>query len=55
MKKLLGEKDAEAVLQRLDRLIRDEAQTTAAEILKVMNSLVLDLSEKTRSTCLAGC
>jgi len=51
MKKLFGEKDAESALQRLDRLIRDEARTTAAEILKVVNDLVPDLSAQTHPTC----
>jgi hypothetical protein len=40
-----GGKDAEAVLQRLDRLTQDEARTTAAEILKVVHGLVQDMSE----------
>lgn len=44
-----GEKDAEVVLQRLDRLTHDEARTTAAEILKVVHSLVQDMSEEARS------
>jgi len=42
-----GEKDAEAVLQRLDRLTQDEARTTAAEILKIVHGLVQDISEQT--------
>jgi len=40
-----GGKDAEAVLQRLDRLTQDEARTTAAEILNVVHGLVQDMSE----------
>ena len=48
-----GEKDAEAVLQRLDRLTQDEARTTAAETLKVVYSLVQDMSEETYFTCLS--
>ena len=52
MKKLLGEKDVEATLQRLDRLTLDEARTTAAEILKIVHGLVQDMSEQTDSTCL---
>ena len=47
-----GEKGAEAVLQRLDRLTQDEARTTAAETLKVVYGLVQDLSEQTTSTSL---
>ena len=46
VKKLFGgDKDAEAILQRLDRLTQDEARTTAAEILKVVHCLVQDMSE----------
>ena len=40
VKKLLGEKEIEATLQRIDRLTQDEARTTAAETLKVVHSLV---------------
>lgn len=51
VKKLFGEeKDAEAVLQRLDRLTQDEARTTAAETLKIIYGLVQDMSEQTHST-----
>ena len=39
-KKLLGENDVEAVLQRLDRLTREEAQTTATQTLELMYGLV---------------
>jgi hypothetical protein len=39
VKKLLGEKDVEAVLQRLDRLTQDEARITAAQILEVVYGL----------------
>ena len=52
MKKLLGGNDAESALRRLDRHIRDEARTTAAEILKVVNDLVPNLSAQTHSICL---
>ena len=52
MKKLFGEKDADSALQKLNRLIQDKARTTAAEILKVVNELVPDLSMQTHSTCL---
>jgi hypothetical protein len=51
VKKLFGEKDVEAVLQRLDRLTQDEARTTAAEILKVVYGLVQDMSKQTHRTC----
>jgi len=40
VKKVFGEKDFEAVLQRLDRLTRDEALTTAAHVLEVIHGLV---------------
>ena len=46
-----GAKDAEAVLQRLDRLTQEEARTTAAEILNIVHGLVQDMSEQMRSTC----
>jgi hypothetical protein len=50
VKKLFGEKDVEAVLQRLDRLTQDEARTTAAEILKVVYGLVQDMSGQIHHT-----
>jgi hypothetical protein len=40
VKKLLGEKDVEAVLQRLDRLTQDEARITAAQTLEVVYGLI---------------
>ena len=43
MKKLLGEKDVEAVLQRLDRLTLDEARTTTAQSLEAIYSLVQNM------------
>jgi len=48
-----GDKDIEAVLQRLDRLTLDEARRTAAEILKVVHGLVQDMSKQTPCTCLS--
>jgi hypothetical protein len=39
-KKLLGESEIEAVLQRLDRLTTDEARVTAAQTLQVVHGLV---------------
>ena len=39
-KKLLGEGEVEAVLQRLDRLTKDEAQITTAQTLSVVYGLV---------------
>jgi hypothetical protein len=44
VKKVFGEKDVEAVLQRLDRLTQDEARTTAAQILEVVCGLVQNMS-----------
>jgi hypothetical protein len=43
VKKLLGEKDVEAVLQRLDRLTQDEAQLTAAQTLEVVYGLIQNM------------
>ena len=45
VKNVFGEKDIEAVLQRLDRLTQDEARTTAVETLGVVYGLVQDMSE----------
>ena len=39
-KKLLGEGDVEAVLQKLDRLTQDEARMTVAQTLGVVHGLV---------------
>jgi hypothetical protein len=41
-KKLLGENDVEVVLQRLDRLTREEAQTTVTQTLELVYRLVKD-------------
>ena len=43
MKKLLGEKDVEATLQRLDRLTLDEARMTAAQSLEAIYGLVQNM------------
>jgi hypothetical protein len=43
VKKLLGENEAEAVLQRLDRLTLEEARTTAAQTLDVVYSLIQNM------------
>ena len=59
IKKRFGEKDVEAVLQRLDRLTEDETRTTTAEILRVVHALVQNMNlvmggidgEQTRSAC----
>jgi hypothetical protein len=47
---MFGEKDIESILQRLDRLMNDEARTTAAETLSVVYSLVQEMSKQTYST-----
>ena len=56
VKKVFGEKDIEAVLQRLDRLTQDEARTTAAQTLEVVYGLVQNMrviigGEQTNSVC----
>jgi hypothetical protein len=43
VKKLLGEKDVEATLQKLDRLTLDEARTTAAQSLEAIYGLVQNM------------
>ena len=43
VKKLLGENEVEAVLQRIDRLTLDEARTTAAQTLEVVYGLVQNM------------
>jgi uncharacterized protein YpuA (DUF1002 family) len=40
VRKLIGEKKMEAIVQRLDRLTQDEARQTVAQILKVVHCLV---------------
>ena len=47
VKKLFGEKDVEAVLQRLNRLTQEEAKLTAAQTLEVVYGLVQNLSDVT--------
>ena len=52
-KKLLGESEIEAVLQRLDRLTQDEARIAVAQTLGVVHSLVGNVKtvlEGTRSS-----
>jgi hypothetical protein len=46
VKKLLGEKFVETVLQRLDRLMQDETRMTTAETLKAVYGLVQEMSEQ---------
>jgi hypothetical protein len=45
LKKLLGEKDIEAVLQRLDRLTVDEARITAVQTLEVVYGLIQNMKK----------
>ena len=57
VKKLLGENEVEAVLQRLDRLTADEARTTAAQTLEVVYGLFQNVKvvidgEQTHLACL---
>ena len=40
VRKLVGEKKMEAMVQRLDRLTQDEARQTVAQIFKVVHGLV---------------
>jgi hypothetical protein len=40
VRKLVGEKKMEAMVQRLDRLTQDEARQSVAQILKVVHGLV---------------
>lgn len=43
-KKLLGENEVEAVLQRLDRLTQEEARTTVAQTLEIVYGLVANIA-----------
>lgn len=43
VKKLLGDNEIEAVLQRSDRLTQDEALTTSAQTLEVVYGLVKNM------------
>ena len=57
VKKLLGENEVGAVLQRLDRLTVDEARTAAAQTLEVVYGLVQNMKlvidgEQTHLACL---
>jgi glucose-6-phosphate isomerase len=45
VKRMIGEKNIKAILQRLDRLTQDEARTTASETLKVIYGLVQNMTE----------
>ncbi len=55
-KKLVGENETEAVLQRLDRLTQDEARIGVAETLGVVHSLVGNVKAIMEGTqCLNNC
>ena len=55
-KKLLGESEIEAVLQRLDRLTQDEARMTVAQTLGVVYGLVGNMKVVMEGTeCLHDC
>ena len=55
-KKLLGETEIEAVLQRLDRLTQDEARITVAQTLSVIHGLVGNVKVIMEGAqCLNGC
>ena len=43
VKKLLGDNEVEAVLQRLDRLTVEEARMTAAQTLRVVHGLAQNM------------
>ena len=43
VKKLVGEKKMDAMVQRLDRLTQDEARQTGAQILEVVHGLVKNM------------
>jgi hypothetical protein len=43
VRKLVGEKKMEAMVQRLDRLTQDEARQTVAQILEVVHGLIKNM------------
>jgi hypothetical protein len=43
LKKIMGEKEVESVLQRLDRLTLDEARSTAMQTLEIVHGLVQNM------------
>ena len=58
VKKLFGENDVNAVLQRLDRLTQEEARTTAAQTLEVVYGLFQNMRvviDGERIHCLVDC
>jgi hypothetical protein len=54
VKKVFGEKDIEAIVQRLNRLTEDEARTIAAQTLEVVYSLVQNMTEVMNGECILG-
>ena len=55
-KKLLGESEIEAIVQRLDRLTQDEARMTVAQTLSVVHGLVGNVKVVMEGAeCLVGC
>jgi ribosomal 50S subunit-associated protein YjgA (DUF615 family) len=44
-KKLLGENDVEAVLERLDRLTMEESRMTVAQTMEVVHGLFTNMTE----------
>ena len=50
-KKLLGENEIEAVLQRLDRLTQDEARMTVTQTLGVVHGLVGNMKVVMEGAC----
>ena len=56
VRKLVGEKKMDEMVQRLDRLTQDEARQTVAQILKVVHGLVGNMKvvmggEQTHQAC----
>ena len=49
-KKLLGEREIEAVLHRLDRLTQEEGRITVAQTLEVVHGLVTNVKIVMNST-----
>ena len=55
-KKLLGDSEIEATVQRLDRLTQDEARMTVAQTLRVVHGLVGNVKVIMEGTqCLHDC
>jgi hypothetical protein len=54
-KKLLGESEVEAVLQKLDRLTQDEARMTVAQTLGIVHGLVGNMKVVLEGAWSNGC